>query len=222
MKTKCVFRISGGDGTQTERNQRLILEGTAQSRGLPMKIAAKIRGFGRALVVSGLIVLGLPSVASAKCSNLCDLTVESLTVEPPLACATVSKAFEQTCSCEVRFDVNNGRDCESPVQTKGFEFEVCLPSGPEGESSCSELPPAHQGVVIFPLTQIGETRRSFSLQDGDGEHRVEVVAHVARFGDSGGGCSVAGTPNGYFGWWALSTLATLSHCLWRRTRGRVG
>lgn len=187
-----------------------------------MKIATRIRGFGGKLVVSGLIVLGQPSLASAKCSNPCDMTVESLTVEPPLACATVSKAFEQECSCEVRFDLNNGRDCESPLQTKGFEFEVCLPSGPEGESSCGQLPPAHQGVVTFRLTQIGETRRSFLLQDGDGEHRVEVVAHVARFGDSGGGCSVGCTPNGDIGWWAFSALLTLSHCHWRRIRAWVG
>ncbi len=135
----------------------------------------------------GLLTFATPALVWAGCPNPCELVVEPLTVEPPFDCATLSKAFEEGCSCGVRFDIDNTRACTTPVRAVGFEFDSCLPSAPDGP--CNELQPTEQGSVVFSLVSLGETRRSFVFEDGAGEHRVNVVARVKSFGAQG--CDVA-------------------------------
>ena len=131
----------------------------------------------------GLVTFAFPSLVWAGCPNPCELVVEPLAVEPPFECATASKVFEEGCSCGVRFDIDNTRDCTTPVRAVGFEFDSCLPSAPDGP--CDELQPAEEGIVAFSLVGLGETRRSFLIEYGAGEHRVNVVERVKSFGAQG-------------------------------------
>jgi MYXO-CTERM domain-containing protein len=143
----------------------------------------RFRILAQRLTVLGLAMYGFPSKVWAKCPNLCELHVDSITVDPAFACATTSEAFGQECSCEVRFDVKNGRDCATPVRAVGFALEGCLPSSPD--RPCSELQPAEQGIVIFSLAKTGETKQTFVFDDGNGEHRIDIVARVDSFGEQG-------------------------------------
>lgn len=157
-----------------------------------------------------LASLGLvyPSVALAKCSGLCELSVQSFKVEPPLACATFSEVFAQGCDCHVRFDVNNLRDC-GWLRTIDFEFSHCFPTETTPEH-CTELLAAQSGMVIVELTQTGETRKVFRVEDEAGLHTIELVATVEEFDD--GSCRI--TPpkqtRGVWMWlWPLSAVGAL-------------
>ena len=65
----------------------------------------------------------------------------------------------------------------------GSEFDTCWPRD-TSQSSCSSLAPGQQGAVVVVPERTGDTTESFVLRDAEGEHRVQVTAHVDEFHDT--------------------------------------
>jgi hypothetical protein len=132
----------------------------------------------------GALLIALePESAAAGCPSLCELSVATAVVTPPIVCAKI-EARPQKCNCALEFLVRN--DCSFPIEAVNFEFRACSEvNGPI--AACSTLTPRHQGVRTFSQTTVGPIRERLVLRTPDGDHQVELSGRVASFDD--GGCT---------------------------------
>jgi hypothetical protein len=128
----------------------------------------------RGLALSALLA---GEVARAGCPTPCTISTEPPVVEPPMTCGS-PEAVADSCSCDVSVGIDN--TCSATIELVGSEFDTCWPRD-ASQSSCSSLAPGQQGGLVVVPERTGDTTESFVLRDADGEHRVQVTAHVDEF-----------------------------------------
>jgi len=164
--------------------------------------------------VSCAVALLLASPAHAGCPHLCNATAKPPVITPPLSCGTL-RATAATCDCSLElFLVNNC--AQDSIVAVDFEFDGCSKAASPTDP-CTEVSPQGNAGVIYPLSTVGETRKTLTLRDAAGDHTVEVSATVSSFRDSGCSISSAAHEKPLA---ALSILAFTAVTLGRRRRAR--
>ena len=164
-----------------------ILHTSAASRRMN-RVALRGRPHVSLTLLAAIGSLLVASRVDAACPNQCVVTVAPPVATPPLNCGTV-KASPEDCDCGVSFAIVNG--CPTPITAVDFEFDSCWQvAGPV--APCTVLQPNYQGNSIYRISTKGETSKTLTLRDADGDHQVELSATVTDFVEPGCvGCASA-------------------------------
>lgn len=146
--------------------------------------------FHPATLAFGAMLL-VPAVARAGCPNMCEMTSEPGTIDPPLPCITAETSGDN-CNCGMWLNLIN--DCDEPITPTDFVLRGCYAGKMSYTSPCPIVEPGHRGTIFWGIDTLGETRKVVTIQAADGEHRIELVANVASF-DDGCACSLPGQPS---------------------------
>src|SRR4051794_14217728 len=122
-----------------------------------------VRWGGRTASLALGLALLAPGRARAGCPSVCEATVDTPTVTPPLACMSV-KVTAETCDCATFVVVKNG--CADALEPVGFTFGSCA-SG----AACTVAPGEMRSMR---LSVIGTGMHPWSLEvrGGDGSHTI--------------------------------------------------
>jgi MYXO-CTERM domain-containing protein len=123
----------------------------------------------------------------------------------------------ESCDCQLRVSIGN--TCSGAIEWVGADFDSCWPRD-ASEVSCSSLAPGQQGAVVVVLEKTGDTTESFVLRVADGEHRVQVAAHVDEFRNTNCLLCAIGAAGGSGGrnWFAAALAAALVGSMRRRRK----
>lgn len=171
--------------------------------------------------VARVVLLSVPlagslwiGTAHAGCADTCDVRLDSVMVNPPLACLEVDQGF-WNCDCTVWVGFING--CTVPIDPDGFQFAPC----PTSDGASCTLAPSTRGNVYLKVSDAGRKQWSFRLLSDGVEHIVTVGGEVTSY-DAGGGCGcpfMVGASSVRPGFTALAAAVVLSLGMGRR-RGK--
>jgi hypothetical protein len=159
------------------------------------------------LAVGGLaavLALAAAPAARAGCPNVCELTIDAVSVVPSLDCAHW-QLTPNTCDCGVFVEMANG--CSAPLDAVGFAFSSCGAPGASASSltqPCLAVSPTQVASVPLRTTGTGSKQWPLHLNQQGTDYTVTITGNVDSVGGRGG-CAVAGQG----GAGAMTTLLAL-------------